>query len=143
MEGRHQQLIRDNPGVFSREFTRRIPTSIDLLKPNSPLLHAMDTLPINDRVPFHTIFGNGYWMLAAGDSDKVVPVTSALKPGAISQKPVHAKHTKLNRNPTSVDELFCILRTHLEQGEAVFLQPDETVPLQIDDQSIFVHPLGQ
>lgn len=135
MENRHQQLIRDNPGVFSREFSRRIPTSIDLLKPNSPLLHAMNTLPINDRVSFHTIFGNGYWMLAAGDSDKVVPVTSALHPGAISQKPVHAKHTKLNRNPTSVDELFCVLRTHLQERE--------TESMQIDEQSIFVHPLGQ
>ncbi len=134
-QDRHQQLIRDNPGVFSREFTRRVPTSIDLLKPNSPLLCAIDTLPVNDRVPFHTIFGSGFWMLAAGDSDKVVPVASARKSGAISEKSIHAKHTKLNQDPEGIEEIFCILRTHLNESQ--------TLVLQYDEDAVFVHPMGQ
>lgn len=129
MQARRQQLINDNPGVFSREFSRRVPTSIDLLEPDSPLLRATDSLPISQRVPFHTIYGSGYWMLGAGNSDKVVPVTSSILPGAISDKSVHAKHTKLNRNATSIEELFCILRTHLEDGCQKVLLLDEHTPL--------------
>jgi pimeloyl-ACP methyl ester carboxylesterase len=135
MRARREQLINDNPGVFSPEFSRRVPTSIDLLKPDSLLLRATDSLPISRRVSFHTIYGSGYWMLGGGNSDRVVPVNSSILPGAISDKPVHAKHTKLNRNPTSIDELFCILRTHLEQGE--------TDVLQVDGQSLFINPLGR
>ena len=135
MQERRQQLINDNPGVFSSEFTRRVPTSIDLLKPDSCLLRATDSLPISKRVSFHTIYGSGYWMLGAGNSDKIVPVTSSRIPGAISEKSVHAKHTKLNHNATSIDELFCILRTHLEQGQ--------TQAPQIDDRSSFINPLQQ
>ncbi len=135
MQERRQQLLNDNPGVFSREFSRRVPTSIDLLKPNSLLLRATDSLPISQRVSFHTIYGSGYWMLGAGNSDKIVPVNSSILPGAISDKSVHAKHTKLNRNETTIAELFCILRTHLDQGQ--------TEVLQIDEQSHFISPLGQ
>ncbi len=111
-EAAHQQLIRDNPNVFSEEFSERIPTSIDLLEPSSPLLQAVDRLPLKDCVPFHSILGEGYWMIGAGNSDSVVPVSSARKPGAASEKAVHAKHTQLNRDSGGIEELFRILRAH-------------------------------
>jgi pimeloyl-ACP methyl ester carboxylesterase len=113
MEEMQQQLVRDNPGVFSREFSQRIPTSIDLLKAESPLLQRMDRLPYRDRVQLHSILGSGYWLLGAGDSDRVVPVSSASTPFAVSEKRVHAKHTHINHDPEAIDELFRILRQHL------------------------------
>ena len=113
MEEQHQQLIRDNPGAFSEEFTRRVPTSIELLKSDSPLLLCIDQLPHHGRVQMHTIVGTGYWMMGGGDSDSVVPVSSARKNGVASEKFIHAKHTKLHQNPEGIEELFRILREHL------------------------------
>ena len=118
LEDAHRQLIRDNPDTFSREFTRRIPTSIDLLEPNSPLLHAVDRLPLEPRVRLHSIVGSGYWMLGAGDSDTVVPVWSARKSGVITEKFIAAKHMKLHQDPAGIDELLGILRQHLWNFEA-------------------------
>jgi pimeloyl-ACP methyl ester carboxylesterase len=114
-EDMHRQLIRDNPDVFSEEFTKRIPTSIDLLRADSPLLQCIDRLPIDERVQLHTILGTGYWMLGGGNSDSVVPVTSARHPNAVSEKSIHTKHTHVNEDPEAIKELFCILRQHVLQ----------------------------
>ncbi len=43
----HDKLVRCNPGVFKQEVRKRIPTSIDLLDPDSSLLKAINELPIN------------------------------------------------------------------------------------------------
>ena len=51
-------------------------------------------------------------MLGGGDSDKVVPVSSAYKPGVDSNRFIHAKHTKLHFVQAGVDELVRILRQH-------------------------------
>ena len=112
MEDEHAQLIRDNPNCFSDEFTKRIPTSVDLLKPDSPLLRAIDHLPKSSTVPEHTILGEGYFMLRAGDSDKVVPVTSASKAGVASEKRIHEKHGDLHESDEGIREVICILRKH-------------------------------
>ena len=118
-EDMHRRLIRDNPNVFSKEFTKRIPTSIDLLRTDSPLLESMDRLPVAERVRLHTILGSGYWMLGGGNSDRVVPVSSARHPSAISEKSVHTKHTDVNEAPEAIEELFCILKQHwMENGSA-------------------------
>ncbi len=109
----HQQLQSDNPGVFSREFRRRIPASIDLLRPDSNLLLSMNCLPHDESVPMHSIIGSGYRMIGARDSDRAVPVWSARIPRVVSEKFVHAKHTKLHGDPVVIDEVFCILRQHL------------------------------
>lgn len=119
MEEHHQQLIRDNPIAFSEEFTRRVPTSIDLLKSDSPLLQCIDQLPRNERVQIHTIAGSGYWMIGGGDSDSVVPVSSVLKTGAVSEKFIHAKHTELHQHDEGIEELFRILRQHLSDSSGV------------------------
>ncbi len=111
-----QQLVRDNPDVFSREFSRRIPTSIDLLRVDSPLLQSINSLPIDERVQLHSIIGSGYWLLGAGDSDRVVPVSSARISSVVSEKYVHAKHTHINSNPGTIEELFCILRRHIVEN---------------------------
>ena len=111
----HEQVIKANPGVFSKEFSRRIPTSIDLLRPESPLLLAMDKLPTNPCVPQHSIIGSWVPMVGAGMSDSVVPINSAIRKGAQSELIIHAKHTKLHHSDAGVCEIVRILRLHTQQ----------------------------
>lgn len=120
MQQEHRQLVRDNPAVFSQEFARRIPTSIDLLEPDSPLLQAIDRLPHARRVQFHSIVGSGFWTLGAGESDRVVPVESARKSGVVSEKFVDARHWDLHKSPAGVAELLCVLRRHLQEFDRDF-----------------------
>lgn len=109
----HAQLLRDNPNAFSSEFTRRIPTSIDLLRPDSHLLHAIDRLPVARHVREHSIIGSFRPMLFAGDSDGVVPVASARRRNDVSEKMIHARHSALHQDPDSIEELVRILRVHM------------------------------
>jgi hypothetical protein len=108
----HHQLLEDNPATFSDEFTRRIPTSIDMLEPNSELLQAINCLTLNPCVPTHSIVGQGCWMLGNGDSDGVVPVSSAIHPASTSVTMVTAKHTKLTGDPTVIEQVLSLLREH-------------------------------
>lgn len=121
---RHAQLVGDNPGSFSREFSERLPTSIDLLEPTSALLSAIDQLPRHRRVKFHTILGEGYWQFGSGSSDKVVPVTSARQYGVETEKSIHARHRQLHQRPEGIEEILCILRQHAkENGDRLMCQP--------------------
>ncbi len=123
----HQQLIAKNPGNFSREFRKRIPTSIDLLRPNSPLLKAISHLETRPAVEFHSIIGIWRPMIGALVSDSVVPTRSAIIPDVATQKFIHAKHEKINKTPACINELFCILRDHSQAIKPYDLQR-ETVP---------------
>lgn len=136
----HEQIVNDNPGAFSKEFSRRIPTSIDLLRPGSPLLLAMDRLPKNPCVPEHSIIGSWVPMVHAGDSDSVVPVNSAIRKGAASELIIHAKHTQLHHSDAGIHELVRILRLHAQQcagsdqvfpglnAQELILSPEDSVP---------------
>lgn len=117
---RHREIIADNPGVFSPEFTRRMPTSIDLLDPNSALLQALYKLPITECVEAHSIIGDSCWTIAYGRSDGVVPVTSARYPNVASERYIDTTHAKLNKDVEAIDELHRILKAHLQElrGEA-------------------------
>lgn len=115
LKAEHNRLLQENPEAFSDEFTRRFPTSIDLLEPNSPLLQAIDSLPINERVNMHSIIGQGYWMPGYGDSDGVVPVSSAKQNRTTSETMVVGKHAELTENPTVVQQVLRVLREHSEQ----------------------------
>lgn len=112
----HRRLIESNPGVFSPEFTRRMPTSIDLLDPDSPLLQALYALPIEESVRSHSIIGDSCWTIGYGPSDGVVPVSSARYPGAQSERYIATTHAKLHRDVESIAELQRILKEHLHQA---------------------------
>ncbi len=117
MNAIREQLLRDNPEAFSEEFARRIPTSIDLLRPESPLLREMNCLSFSDTVRLHSIIGCGYLLLGSGDSDKVVPVSSARISGVESERLIVSKHTKINSNEMALEELYRILETHLMESQ--------------------------
>lgn len=108
----HQQLIEDNPAAFRKEFRHRVPISLDLISPQSLLLTGIYRLPIQPDIPSHTILGSGWWMPHDGQSDSVVPVSSARLPGVNTEIMVKALHTDLNRNAGTVCEILRILRVH-------------------------------
>lgn len=115
---RHEQLVRDNPGDFSEELTRRFPTSIDLLEPSSPLLNAAAKLPYRRGVTLHTVVGEGRYTVGSGPSDGVVPVNSARLAGSSSEKFVESSHSSLPRNEQVIVEVMRILEEHARVVDA-------------------------
>lgn len=112
----HAQLIRDNPGVFRPELEERIPTSIDLLEPNSLLLKAISRVPASSRVRMHSVIGSRCCTLLEGRSDGVVPVSSAKESRAITERIVKATHTQVNKHPDAIREVIAILNLHLKES---------------------------
>ncbi|MBA2117190.1 esterase/lipase family protein [Bremerella alba] len=108
----HKKLVEDNPAAFRKEFRKRVPISLDLTSPESMLLNGIYRLPIQPDIPRHTILGNGWWSIHDGQSDSVVPITSARLPAVNSEIMVSSMHTNLNRNPGTVCEVLRILRVH-------------------------------
>ncbi|NQT37504.1 MAG: alpha/beta fold hydrolase [Planctomycetes bacterium] len=108
-----QQLLRNNPGVFARQLHRRIPTSVDMLEPDNPMLEAIRRLPVSSEVTLHSIIGTGRRMLVGGPADGVVPVSSARHPGVATERLVDAKHGDLHHHPCTIQEIVCILNRHL------------------------------
>jgi hypothetical protein len=110
----HQKLIAANPGVFKDEFRNRLPTSVDLLSPDSKLLQALRTLPRNPGVIVHSIIGDCCWTIHDGPSDEVVAVNSARTYNAASESIVDAKHTELTQDAYVIKDVFEILSQHYE-----------------------------
>ena len=108
----YDRLMEDNPEVFRPEVTRRRPTTVDLLEPDSPLLVALAEMPVAPCVRLHTIIGTGGTKPLHQPSDGVVSVASARHPGVESELWVPAKHEKLHRHPDSIAEMARILREH-------------------------------
>jgi hypothetical protein len=108
-----------NPGVLRPEYARRVPTTVDLLRPSSPTLQAIERLRPACWVAVHSIVGDVHPSLTGGRDDCVVPVESAHTPSALSEIFVPAKHTKVHHHPLAVAELRRILWQHLaECGQA-------------------------
>jgi pimeloyl-ACP methyl ester carboxylesterase len=108
----HEQLVRDNPGVFNPQFERRFPTSIDMLRPNSPLLAAMQQMRIGQDVQLHNIVGVSSPVSLDGPSDGVVSVHSAAHPGCQSVLAVGSPHAKVHRALRTSAEIWSILQEH-------------------------------
>lgn len=108
----HKQLIDDNPAAFRKELRHRIPTSFDVVDPNSLLLEGIYRLPLPPNLPTHTIVGGGWWSIHDGRSDGAVPVSSARLPGVQTEIMVNSQHTHLNRDAGTVCEVLRILRVH-------------------------------
>jgi hypothetical protein len=111
----HQQLVRDNPGVFIGQFRKRVPSSIDLLQPSNPTLQAIYNLRVPKCIMQHTIIGTGKWPLTLGCGDGVVPVESALHPCTVSKAFIASSHTGITKEDETTCEVARILRLHLDE----------------------------
>jgi pimeloyl-ACP methyl ester carboxylesterase len=109
---RHDQLVRDNPCAFREEVRQKIPTSVDLLEPESLILQATQQLPYRQGVALNSIVGDWRCANTLEPSDGVVTVSSAQLGGGETEAMVDAKHTGILRDPEAVREASCILMRH-------------------------------
>ena len=99
-----------NPQIRSRI----LPTSIQGLSPNSPLLHALDRLPI--EAPHHSIIGDRGRGDTPNSSDGAVPYWSSHLDSAQSEIIVPTGHEPMT-DPRAVEEIGRILLLNLGIGE--------------------------
>jgi hypothetical protein len=101
--------------VLNLKDTRTIvPTSIHGLSPNSPLLHALDRLPM--QAVHHSIIGDRGRGDTPNSSDGVVPYSSSHLASAQSEKIVPTGHEAMD-HPHAVAEIRRILLMNLGIGE--------------------------
>ena len=115
----HRRLIQDNPDTFDPGFRRGIPTSVDLLRPDTSLLLGIRQLPVDPGVRLHSIAGVRQASGQGSTTDGVVPLSSAAHPGVVSQKVVDAEHSAIHRHPETIDEVKRILIEHLAEYDAL------------------------
>ena len=101
--------VQNVPAEFRN---RRELTSVRQLASGNLVLEAMNRLPFDPRVKYHSIVGyNGKGNLETG-GDGVVPYTSAHLDGAVSELIVRSDHSAQEKQ-ASVDEVRRILVEHL------------------------------
>src|SRR6516225_4030304 len=91
-----------------------VPTSIQGLSPNSPLLQALDGLPI--QAVHYSIIGDRGRGDTPNSSDGVVPYWSSHLPSARSEKIVPTGHEAMD-NPQAIEEIRHILLLNLGKRE--------------------------
>jgi hypothetical protein len=111
----HQEMMRRNPGAFRPDFERRVPSTVDMLEPDSTVLRALERLRPACWVTMHSIVGDGHVSLTGGRDDCVVAVSSAHTVGAVSEIMVPSTHTKVHHHPLTVAEMQRILGQHLQE----------------------------
>ena len=94
---------------------KRMPTGINGLSPQNPVLHGLDTLPI--RAPYHSIIGDRGRGDTPNSSDGVVAYWSSHLTGAQSELIVPGPHGSFAL-PQTISELKRILRLHLAAAGA-------------------------
>jgi pimeloyl-ACP methyl ester carboxylesterase len=103
-------VAQEEPGMLR---LKRMPNSIDTLAPNDPFVKFMNTLPLNRRVPYHSIIGDRGRGETPNSSDGVVPYWSSHLDGAESERIVPSDHGA-NQNPEAIAEVIRILKEHTE-----------------------------
>lgn len=111
-----REVVRLNPGALRPEFEGALPTTVDILRPGSPVLEAIERLRPPCWVTCHSIMGDAWTSPVSGPGDKVVPLASARLPGVASEVVVPATHTKVHHHPITVLEMERILTDHLRES---------------------------
>lgn len=115
MQAIHDEVIRANPGAFRPDYERRLPTTVDVLEPDSTILGALRDLRVPCWVSMHSIIGNVHRSPFDDGGDCIVPVSSARLPGVTSELLVPAKHTRVHHHPQTIAEIGRILVQHLHE----------------------------
>jgi pimeloyl-ACP methyl ester carboxylesterase len=115
-----QQLYRDNPGAFKNDSLLKVPTSIDSLSPDCPILPVLLSAPRPAWVKYHNIVGvvkdENILNRVSGTGDGVVNYESAHLDNVESEIVVNADHLHVHRHPISVLEVRRILLAHLREA---------------------------
>ena len=94
---------------------KKVPDSVQTLQTKNPLLVALDTLPVEPRVSYHSLIGDRGKGDTPDSSDGAVPYWSSHLDGAVSEKIVPSGHST-QRHPEGIEELRRILLLHLKEG---------------------------
>ncbi|MEM1330203.1 MAG: hypothetical protein AAGG07_06555 [Planctomycetota bacterium] len=116
-------IIDRNPDALVREgrnWGDGVPTSVDLLREDSQVLARYREAPIVR--PFHVILGDRGKPHVKRPSDGVVPLDSAVVPGAESTLVVPSGHNA-HAHPAAIREIMRILKLHLKAVEATAAAP--------------------
>jgi pimeloyl-ACP methyl ester carboxylesterase len=109
------RLVKDNPEAFPRRF-RRLPSSIETLSPDSPMLEALLAMKPGPGVTYHSIIGSQRAEGVAQTTDGVVPYRSAHLDGVASERIVRSDHS-VQKDPEAIREVHRILLLHLSGNE--------------------------
>ncbi|MGP0069796.1 MAG: esterase/lipase family protein [Isosphaeraceae bacterium] len=104
-------LAANGPDAFRPAFRVGLPTSIDQLVWEHPLLLAIDGLPIKPTINRHSIIADRRRQPGTVGGDGLVPYASAHDPGATSELVVTAGHLCLD-NLEVIGEVARILKEH-------------------------------
>jgi pimeloyl-ACP methyl ester carboxylesterase len=107
------RLLDKNPDAFTQFFQKPLPTSVDNLSPDSPIIQAVANLEIDPKVRYHSIIGNTREGTIEAGNDGVVPYTSSHMEGAESEYIVPAGHSSCQSHPLTVLEIQRILYDHI------------------------------
>ena len=107
------KLVKGNPDAFPARF-KRLPTSIETLESNSPVLSAFLKMERNPEARFHSIIGSLRPDQVVNTTDGVVPYKSAHLDG-VPERIVRSDHG-VQKDPAAIQEVRRILIEHL--GEA-------------------------
>lgn len=99
------------------EYIKHMPNSIDSLDPTNRFVAKINTLPIDQSIPFHSIMGDrgkggNLSQVKPMSTDGIVPYWSSHLDGAESELIVPSGHWT-NQNPTAIAEVRRILLKHI------------------------------
>ncbi len=121
----------NGPNVLTRELRATALNAISSLRTDSPILAALDKIPIDPRVPYHSIIPR---LRQDVDSDGVVPYSSSHLKGAESEKIVIGDHSS-QETPEVTREIKRILLEHLEISPAQMTAAGRDAVLSADTDS--------
>jgi pimeloyl-ACP methyl ester carboxylesterase len=99
----------NGPDVLSQEMRGQPLNAINNLRTDSPILAALDRIPIQPNVPYHSIIP---LIGGTAETDGVVEYRSSHLDGALSERVVAGTHLS-QQDPAVIRELDRILRQHL------------------------------
>ncbi len=104
-------LACNGPDAFTPTFRAGLPTSLDQLAWEHPLLLAIDSLPIDQVVKRHSIIADQRWPPRQGGGDGFVEYVSARQRDVTSELVVSGGHVCLE-NQDVISEVARILKEH-------------------------------
>jgi hypothetical protein len=115
------RLVKDNPDAFDSRRFRRLPTSIETLEPNSPILSALLSMRPGPAA-LHSIIGSLRPSGVDKTTDGVVPYRSAHLDGTASERVVRSDHG-VQKDPEAILEVRRILREHIGADKLAAANP--------------------
>jgi pimeloyl-ACP methyl ester carboxylesterase len=108
----HQRLMaRNGPDFFAERFRKGLPTSIDELEWQSPILMGLDELGLATTIKAHSIIADSRDPPSPGGSDGLVPYESSHLGGTLSESLVSSGHL-CQDNAAVIREVRRILVEH-------------------------------